>query len=133
MFDLSNANDDIVAQLLVAQRMLSDVSARLVRESDEPTREAARREDPTPRSFGYTNSLEGLIQSGKQYGTIYAEPPWPCDDSPTQQRRSPKLILRKRRSMIWSKMIIRKSPMTMTQIMFPRLMNLKRTKKLWSR
>jgi N6-adenosine-specific RNA methylase IME4 len=93
MFDLSNSNDDIIAQLLVAQRMLSDVSARLVREADEPAREAARREDPTPRSFGYTNSLEGLIQSGKQYGTIYAEPPWPCDDAPTQQHgyRRPQL------------------------------------------
>ena len=91
MFDLSNANDDIVAQLLVAQRTLSDLSTRLVRETDEPAREAARREDPTPRSFGYTNSLEGLIQSGKQYGTIYAEPPWPCDELPTQQRRRRKL------------------------------------------
>ena len=92
MLDLPNTNGDMMSQLLVAQRMLSDVSARLVREADEPERHAARREDPPGIPFGYTNSLEDLIQSGRQFGTIYADPPWPRTEPAIEQpifRRPP--------------------------------------------
>ncbi len=79
MIDLTNNSGDIISQLLVAQRMLSDVAARLVTEADKGGQPTNRRNDPTPRVFGYTNSLEKLIQEGRQFGTIYAEPPWPND------------------------------------------------------
>jgi N6-adenosine-specific RNA methylase IME4 len=79
MIDLTINNGDIVSQLLVAHRLLSDVAARLVTEADKSGRTGSRRNDPTPRSFGYTNSLGRLIQEGHQFGTIYAEPPWPID------------------------------------------------------
>ena len=71
----------IVSQLLVAHRMLSDVSARLVTEADQASHPAYRRDDPVPRVCGYTNSLEDLIRDGHQFGTIYAEPPWPLDEA----------------------------------------------------
>ncbi len=79
MIDLTNNNGDIISQLLVAHRMLSDVAARLVREADDSGRPMNQRDDPTPRVFGYTNSLEKLIEEDRQFSTIYAEPPWPTD------------------------------------------------------
>lgn len=81
MHNLSNAGDDVVAQLVVAQRLLSDVSARLVSTVDAAARPGMPHDDQIGVPFGYTNSLEGLIVSGRKYGTIYAEPPWPCDES----------------------------------------------------
>ncbi len=87
MIDLTNNNGDIISQLLVAHRMLSDVAARLVREADDADRPMSRRNDPTPYVFGYTNSLEKLIQEGRQFATIYAEPPWPLDESERSGRR----------------------------------------------
>ena len=52
----------------------------LSNEPDASARQAARRDDELGVPFGYTNSLEGLINDGRHFGTIYAEPPWPCDD-----------------------------------------------------
>ena len=76
--------DDSLSQLLIAQRMLSDIFARIVREADDAALDGRPKpQEPEPRLYcRYTSSLETLIGEGKQYGTIYAEPPWPCELSP---------------------------------------------------
>src|SRR5260370_282329 len=76
MFEPSHANEGI--QMLVPQRRL-DVAARLIGETGGSNRPSTRRDDPPGIPFGYTNSLEDLIKEGRQFGTIYAEPPWPSD------------------------------------------------------
>lgn len=76
--------DDSISQLLIAQRLLSDVSGRLIREADDAALEASRRNpldhQQVPILFcRYTSSLESLISQGNKYGTIYADPPWPSE------------------------------------------------------
>lgn len=80
MHNWPNERNDLVAQMIVAQRLMSDVSARLVAEADASARPAPIHDDQLGIPFGYTNSLEGLIKNGRKYGTIYADPPWPCDE-----------------------------------------------------
>ena len=89
MFERVTSKDDIISQLLVARQMLSDITARLVREACKPKSMAEIQwpDDPWPCSFGYTNSLEMLIRQGRQYGTIFADPPWPHDGPPDPRWR----------------------------------------------
>lgn len=82
MFELSNANEDVVTQSRIFNRMPLDVIAGIIRESGPSAYRKSWGKAQVGVPFGYTNSLEGLIKEGRQYGTILAEPHWPCELTP---------------------------------------------------
>ncbi len=79
-FEQAVANS--LSHVETAQRILSNAAAELLREADRVTIE--RNEKPRAcTAFGYTSSLEALIEQGRQFGSIYANPRWPFVKKPT--------------------------------------------------